>query len=489
MATHLSLLRPLGIVGYDPVEPALLAALATEEPLLLVSEHGAAKTLLLVRLAEALGLELRHYNASLLQFDDLLGFPIPDERGGVRYAAPPGAIWGAEAAFFDEIGRCRPESANKLFPLIHERRIQGIALDRLRHRWAATNPPAEALAEDRLDDPYEGVEPLDPALADRFSFVVPLPRFADLSDEDRLAIIGGAGERAAPDAGRRVRELVQTTRELIAARSDELHQGIVVYVHALTPRLAEAGVATGGRRAAILARNIVAVWAACMALGRSRGEEPFVSALLASIPDVVRRAIPRSVLLAAHRVAWREVSLPKADPRRVVESVRDPLRRALLALTLPKLKPAYRGELLVGALAELAGHEAEILAWHVLPRLLEAQLVPAHAVETVAKVMLPAADGGKSIRGFGTAAEWVQKVRAAIAETALPNADAEYLFNVIARAFAPPIQLSGTAAPDAWRTHLDHCLGVWQSCVAALGKLPDAEAPPAGHGLPEGRAA
>jgi MoxR-like ATPase len=209
MAVHRSLLRPLGIVGYDGIEPILLAALATEEPLLLVSDHGAAKTLLLVRVAGALGLELRHYNASLLQFDDLLGFPVPDERGGVRYAAPPGAIWGAEVAFFDEVGRCRPESANKLFPLIHERRLQGVQLDRLRYRWAATNPPAEALSADRADDPYEGVEPLDAALADRFSYIVTLPRFLDLSDADRMAVIprrrrprgagrGGQGPGAGP---------------------------------------------------------------------------------------------------------------------------------------------------------------------------------------------------------------------------------------------------------------------------------------------------
>ena len=46
--TPRSLLRPLGVVGYDALEPALLAALATEEPVLLVSDHGAAKTLLLV---------------------------------------------------------------------------------------------------------------------------------------------------------------------------------------------------------------------------------------------------------------------------------------------------------------------------------------------------------------------------------------------------------------------------------------------------------
>jgi MoxR-like ATPase len=89
------------------------SAPATEEPLLLVSDHGAPRSLLLVRFAHALGLSLRHYNASILQFDDLIGFPIPDSAGAIRYAAPPGAILAAEVAFFDEIGRCQPDVANK----------------------------------------------------------------------------------------------------------------------------------------------------------------------------------------------------------------------------------------------------------------------------------------------------------------------------------------------------------------------------------------
>ncbi len=86
-----SLLRPLGIVGYDALEPALLAALATGEPLLLVSDHGAAKT--------------------LLQFDDLAGFPVVDESG-----------------------RGSPVAANKLFPCIDELRQQAIGLRLQRHR-------------------------------------------------------------------------------------------------------------------------------------------------------------------------------------------------------------------------------------------------------------------------------------------------------------------------------------------------------------------
>jgi MoxR-like ATPase len=476
MAVHRSLLRPLGIVGYDGIEPILLAALATEEPLLLVSDHGAAKTLLLVRIAGALGLELRHYNASLLQFDDLLGFPVPDERGGVRYAAPPGAIWGAEVAFFDEVGRCRPESANKLFPLIHERRLQGVQLDRLRYRWAATNPPAEALSADRADDPYEGVEPLDAALADRFSYIVTLPRFLDLSDADRMAVIRGVGDRVEPGAAVRVRELVHATRDLVDATSAELRNAAADYVMAVTPRLAQAGLATGGRRAATLCRNLVAVRAACTVLGRTGHEAHFGAALCASVPDVVRRHVPRSVLMAAHTAAWKQVSIPRHDPRRILEDVQDPLRRALLAVTLPRLRKDWRGEALCGAVASLPSSTAEILAWHLLPRVLEVPLVPAFAVETLAQLVGPVAEGGHTVRGWGAAQQWVREVRERIAQTRLSDRDAEFLFAVMVRSYPPSLSMTGGVLQQSWQGHLQECLGTWQTCAAALGAPPDHDA-------------
>jgi MoxR-like ATPase len=466
-----SLLRPLGIVGYDDLEPALLAALATAEPLLLLSDHGAAKTLLLLRIAGALGLEVRHYNASLLQFDDLAGFPIPDERGGIRYAAPPGAVWGAEAVFFDEIGRCRPEVANKLFPIVHERRIQGILLERLSYRWAATNPPVEALSADRAEDPYEGVEPLDPALADRFSYVVTLPRFADLSDADRVAVIRGVGERVDPEGPRQVREMVRATRDLLETADPALEDVVVTYVLALAPALAEAGVAVGGRRAATLRRNLLAVRAACLVLGRRSGEGAFAGALLASVPDVARRPIPRSALLAAHRSAWSHVSLPKEDPRRALEAVRDPARRATLAVTLPGLPAGYRGEAICGALAALKPHEAEILAWSLLPRLLEGRRVPATATETVAEIVARVAVGGHPVRGFGAAQAWVGNARSLIARSRLPAQTAEYLFAVVLRAFPPSNAMNGHTEDRSWREPVERCIALWRDCEAALGEL------------------
>ena len=76
------------------MEPVILAALVTEDPLLLIGETGTGKTYLLNSLSEVLGLEHRHYNASLISFDDLVGFPYPDaENEVVKFLETPATVW------------------------------------------------------------------------------------------------------------------------------------------------------------------------------------------------------------------------------------------------------------------------------------------------------------------------------------------------------------------------------------------------------------
>jgi MoxR-like ATPase len=198
----------LGLHGLSRLAPVILGALVTGEPLLLIGPHGTAKTLLLTRIAAALGLSCRHYNASLLNFDDLVGFPLPDGEKGLRYVTTPSAIWGAGAVIFDEISRCRPDIQNKLFPIIHERRAQGLAIEGLVYRWAAMNPPS---GHDNEETDYRGSEPLDPALADRFTHIVPLQGWERLSEGERIAVIrardGGesVGESMLPSLLNRIR--------------------------------------------------------------------------------------------------------------------------------------------------------------------------------------------------------------------------------------------------------------------------------------------
>ncbi|MFY7952999.1 MAG: AAA family ATPase, partial [Armatimonadaceae bacterium] len=190
-------LESIGVYGFSESAIVVLAALVTEDPLLLIGECGTGKTFLLNSLSEALGLEHRHYNASLIQFDDLVGFPYPSEdRRKVEYLETPATIWAAQSVLVDEISRCKPEHQNRLFSLVHERKVQGLALDNLVYRWAAMNP-----AGLDSDTGYSGSEPLDPALADRFALLVEAPDWSGLDAPSRRRIADPSGEGAISNDG------------------------------------------------------------------------------------------------------------------------------------------------------------------------------------------------------------------------------------------------------------------------------------------------
>ncbi len=315
-------LRGLGIIGWDEREPAILAALATEATLLLVGAHGTAKTLLLERIAEALGLSFRHYNASILNFEDLLGFPVPGE-GDVRYLRGPDDVWEAEAVFLDEISRCRPDMQNRLFPLIHERRVQGRALPRLRHRWAAMNPPPAADA-DPDEALYLGSEPLDAALADRFAWVVDVPE--RLGPEDRLRVIAGTTPIAG--AGAALAAAVEETRRRLASTREAVAPTVAEYVATVTDALSEAGIALSLRRQRMLFDNIVAVAATARVPDLDAAAW---TALRWSVPDRARGAVDEGALLRAHAAAQVLLDAGADDLRRRLLGVRDPVERVRIA--------------------------------------------------------------------------------------------------------------------------------------------------------------
>ena len=124
-------LAALGAYGFETQEPVILAALTSGDPMLLIGQSGTGKTFLLNSISEALGLAHRHYNASLISFDDLVGFPYPDEaRSSVRFLETPATVWGAESVLIDEISRCKPEHQNRLFSLVHGPSLAGFGRGR-----------------------------------------------------------------------------------------------------------------------------------------------------------------------------------------------------------------------------------------------------------------------------------------------------------------------------------------------------------------------
>lgn len=338
--TAVSLTGSLGIRGWNHLDPVLLAALATESPLLLIGPHGTAKSLLVERVANTLDLSLRHYNASLINYDDLVGIPLPDDSGeNLRFISTPGAIWDAEFVFFDEISRCRPDLQNKLFPIVHERRIAGIKLEKLHHRWAAMNPPAP----DDIDggssgmEYYLGSEPLDPALTDRFPFVVPVPNWRQLTKENRRRLVSHQDLLPEDDLMQTdypLIEHVQATCERIPALEAELGEWLVDYIVCVVDLLEQAHLPQSPRRAHMLARSVVAVHAARQVIeGESADlEHSCEIALTFGLPQNATEVPPsRATIVAAHKQAWEISRLMEGDAwRRVLEEV-DAIRRVVLA--------------------------------------------------------------------------------------------------------------------------------------------------------------
>jgi MoxR-like ATPase len=370
-------LERLGIVGMGSVEPVILAGLIQRDPMLLIGPHGTGKSYLLNRLAVALRLEHRHYNASLLNFDDLVGYPLPNGSGGLEYIQTPASIWGAQSVFIDEISRCRPEVQNKLFSLIHERCVQGLPLRDLVYRWSAMNPPA---TEDG-DSPYVGSEPLDRALADRFAFVLEIPDWQRLGQDAQERLILTADTPLASADATRLAAAVEAGRAM-AARTHESHSQVLArYVRIVCALLRQANLVLSPRRAVMLLRNVAGVHAARLldAADADLSSSAFL-ALRHSLPQrATGEAVNETSVLAAHKEAWKSAEIPEDSPMHVLMAEPDPLHRALAATRCASLGKREFSTVVSDCLAALRPGPRHALAAHLFESGAAGRLVAAVA--------------------------------------------------------------------------------------------------------------
>src|SRR6056297_401511 len=99
------ILEQLGIYGWKEAdENLLLASLLTGDPLLLIGNHGCAKTHVISKLGQALGKKSFTYDASKAMFEELLGYPNIEQlkQGLVEYISSPVTIRDKELVMNDE---------------------------------------------------------------------------------------------------------------------------------------------------------------------------------------------------------------------------------------------------------------------------------------------------------------------------------------------------------------------------------------------------
>jgi len=299
-------LRKLGVYGFDHIEPIIWAALVSGDPMLLIGNSGTGKTFLLNSLSETLNLEHRHYNASLISFDDLVGFPHPSKDfSTIHYLPTPATIWDAESVLIDEINRCKPEHQNRLFSLVHERRVQGIALNKLQYRWAALNPPANI--EDPNAEIYDGVEPLDRALADRFSFIIEVPDWDELSTQDKWLIADPSGIGAVSNDDGLLQDKVIHWKKILQSLSDNIPEMVIDYACCVADQLKIADIRLSPRRVRQLTHNLLAIMAVTT---KKPLKKNFLMCLKSSLPHMAcGDIIPQKIIHAAHNTAWQLVTM------------------------------------------------------------------------------------------------------------------------------------------------------------------------------------
>lgn len=351
--------EPLGLFGWNYLEPVLLAALATKMPLLLVGKHGCAKSFILERLAESLKLNYRFYNASLINYDDLVGIPIPTkDNKSLEYITNSTSIWDAEVVFIDEINRTKPELQNKLFPIIYDKRIQGQDLEKLQYRWAAMNPPFDENS-DEDDIEYYGAMPLDPALADRFSFIINVPNWADLSEEDisNVLIDQYKGKHEFPiDISVLINETNKTYNELIHCNQ----QQTIKYIHTLMNILIQTIGYVSIRRATMLESTLLAIHAARIVLNNhSEVKEDITfkdSCILAignSLPINALKPLDKEKAIALALEAYKIASLKEGVEKNLL-LINDSTEKIIYALRNQKnIPPDTLGEVITSSLSNL----------------------------------------------------------------------------------------------------------------------------------------
>ena len=168
-----------GVYGWKEADENLaIASLLTGDPLLLIGNHGCAKTHAANKVAQALGRRFLVYDASKAMFEDVLGYPNVERlrHGIVEYVSSPVTIWDKEMILIDELNRAVPELQSKWLEIIRSRKIMGFPTE-VKWVWAAMNPMS-----------YSATNALDEALIGRFALFIYPPDVLQMNEADRIRV-------------------------------------------------------------------------------------------------------------------------------------------------------------------------------------------------------------------------------------------------------------------------------------------------------------
>lgn len=210
------ILNKLGIYGWkEQDENLILASLLTGDPLLMIGNHGCAKTHLANKVAEALGKRFTAYDAGKALFDDVLGYPNIEKlkQGKIAYIPSKVTIFDKEMVLIDEINRCDASMQSKWLEIIRSRKIMGFPTD-VKWVWAAMNPVS-----------YSATRQMDEALVGRFATFLYVRDVLEMEEEDRIKVAENINGDDCPGIKEWLDNSIDVDKEIKTVRKDTTMQG------------------------------------------------------------------------------------------------------------------------------------------------------------------------------------------------------------------------------------------------------------------------
>ena len=198
----MSILNKIGLIGWEKIEPTIIASLIARKPILMIGSPGTSKTegaALISKAFQGSKCEFRTYDVPALSPDDLLGVYNPADlvKGKLSFVQTPLSVWGKSAILLDEINCANPMTQSKLHELVRVQQIMGLETG-IELVFAAINPPQ------KFQTNFMTLQ-----LASRF-VEVEVPMASSLDDDLLLEILISHRKESLPFYGKKLKEARDT---------------------------------------------------------------------------------------------------------------------------------------------------------------------------------------------------------------------------------------------------------------------------------------
>ena len=251
-------LKNIGVLGFDPLEKVILAALVTEEPILIIGRPGTDKANLLVYISQALGLSCKKVNAAMTSKLEITGMPVvKDNDDKITFISAPYSVWKKQALVFDLLNEAKPICMSVISSILFEKQINGYPMETLQYRWA-TMENTDLFNSDMTAFKRRNIY-LEEELVENFAFIIEAPTWDNFSVEEKLEGFISGFTHPVKELNNELIAFISKLKPLYEEQLLFPKPKLAAYACLVTSLLNEGGVYVSVQRSLQLLRNLVAL--------------------------------------------------------------------------------------------------------------------------------------------------------------------------------------------------------------------------------------